>query len=135
MEILYAGKQWHSIRTMSRAHARASTRSLGCSGHHQRPRLPWRPRLPLPSIPRPPLRPSRRAGFRVMVAAPRAAAASLAEPRLAFDDVLLVPRSPCLVDYLKQHGFEVEEGVAGLETVFVARYGGNNGAPNLGIIV
>ena len=40
-----------------------------------------------------------------------------------------------LTDYLKAHGFEVVIGTPGLETAFVAKYKGNNGAPNLGIIV
>ncbi len=40
-----------------------------------------------------------------------------------------------LTNYLKQHGFEVTAGMANLPTAFVARYKGNHGAPNLGIIV
>ncbi len=40
-----------------------------------------------------------------------------------------------LTDYLKARGFEVTIGTPGLETAFVAKYKGNNGAPNLGIIV
>ena len=40
-----------------------------------------------------------------------------------------------LVDYLKRHRFEVTVGVANLPTAFVARYQGNRGAPNLGIIL
>src|SRR6476661_4404787 len=40
-----------------------------------------------------------------------------------------------LTDYLKAHGFDVEVGVAGLPTAFVARYRRNAGAPNLGVIV
>ena len=40
-----------------------------------------------------------------------------------------------LMDYLKQHDFEVKVGVGGLETAFVARYKRNNGAPNLGVIL
>src|ERR1035438_6461462 len=40
-----------------------------------------------------------------------------------------------LIDYLKRHNFEVTEGVANLPTAFVARYKGNRGAPNLGIIL
>lgn len=40
-----------------------------------------------------------------------------------------------LVDYLKRHNFEVSLGVANLPTAFVARYKGNRGAPNLGVIV
>lgn len=40
-----------------------------------------------------------------------------------------------LTEYLKAHGFDVTIGTPGLETAFVARYKGNNGPPNLGIIV
>jgi len=40
-----------------------------------------------------------------------------------------------LTDYLKKHGFEVTVGVANLPTAFVARYKGNRGAPNLGVIL
>ena len=40
-----------------------------------------------------------------------------------------------LTDYLKAHGFDVEMGVAGLPTAFVARYRKNAGVPNLGVIV
>jgi amidohydrolase len=40
-----------------------------------------------------------------------------------------------LKGYLEQHGFDVKVGAGGLETAFVARYKGNNGPPNLGVIV
>lgn len=40
-----------------------------------------------------------------------------------------------LIDYLKAHNFDVTQGVAGLETAFVARYKRNNGKPVLGVIV
>ena len=40
-----------------------------------------------------------------------------------------------LTDYLKAHGFDVVIGTPGLETAFVAKYKGNNGPPNLGVIV
>src|ERR1700730_7972714 len=40
-----------------------------------------------------------------------------------------------LKEYLEQHGFDVKVGAGGLETAFVARYKGNNGSPNLGVIV
>jgi amidohydrolase len=40
-----------------------------------------------------------------------------------------------LVDYLKRHNFDVTMGAANLSTAFVARFKGNRGAPNLGIIV
>ena len=40
-----------------------------------------------------------------------------------------------LTDYLKAHGFDVTIGTPGLDTAFVAKYKGNNGPPNLGVIV
>jgi amidohydrolase len=40
-----------------------------------------------------------------------------------------------LADYLKRHDFDVTMGVANLPTAFVARFKGNRGAPNLGIIL
>jgi amidohydrolase len=40
-----------------------------------------------------------------------------------------------LTDYLKAHDFDVEMGVGGLKTAFIARYKKNNGAPNLGVIL
>src|SRR5215469_12564792 len=40
-----------------------------------------------------------------------------------------------LADYLKRHRFDVTMGVANLPTAFVARFQGNRGAPNLGIIL
>jgi len=40
-----------------------------------------------------------------------------------------------LIDYLKQHDFDVQAPVAGLETAFVARFKRNKGAPNLGVII
>jgi len=40
-----------------------------------------------------------------------------------------------LTEYLQRHNFDVKVGVAGLDTAVVARYKGNNGAPNLGVIV
>jgi amidohydrolase len=40
-----------------------------------------------------------------------------------------------LVAYLKKHNFDVTVGVAGLPTAFIGRYKGNNGAPNLGVIL
>src|SRR5206468_12999783 len=38
-------------------------------------------------------------------------------------------------EYLRQHDFDVQVGVAGLETAFVAKYKKNNGAPTLGVIL
>ncbi len=40
-----------------------------------------------------------------------------------------------LIDYLKAHDFDVEMGVGGLKTAFIARYKKNNGGPNLGVIL
>src|SRR5258706_6408223 len=40
-----------------------------------------------------------------------------------------------LTDYLSAHGFDVEPGVAGLKTAFVARYRKGTPGPNLGVIV
>jgi amidohydrolase len=40
-----------------------------------------------------------------------------------------------LTDYLKKHGFEVTMGVGSLPTAFIARYKGNHGTPNLGVIL
>jgi amidohydrolase len=40
-----------------------------------------------------------------------------------------------LTEYLQQHAFDVKVGAGSLETAFVARYKGNNGSPNLGVIV
>src|SRR5437899_6738485 len=40
-----------------------------------------------------------------------------------------------LTDYLTAHGFDVEPGVAGLKTAFVAHYRKGTPGPNLGVIV
>jgi amidohydrolase len=40
-----------------------------------------------------------------------------------------------LTAYLKKHNFDVTAGVANLPTAFVARWKGNRGAPNLGVIL
>jgi amidohydrolase len=53
-------------------------------------------------------------------------------PEIGFTETAAVGR---LTDYLKAHDFDVEVGVAGLPTAFVARYRRNAGAPNLGVIV
>lgn len=53
-------------------------------------------------------------------------------PEIGFVETRSVQK---LTDYLKAHDFDVETGVAGLKTAFVARYKRNNGAPTLGIIV
>jgi amidohydrolase len=53
-------------------------------------------------------------------------------PEIGFKETESVKK---LTDYLRAHGFDVETGVAGLPTAFVARYRKNNGAPNLGVIL
>ncbi len=53
-------------------------------------------------------------------------------PEIGFTEKQSVAK---LVDYLKRHEFDVQVGLAGLETAFVARYRRNSGAPTLGIIV
>ena len=53
-------------------------------------------------------------------------------PEIGFKETRSVNK---LADFLKQHNFDVKMGVAGLDTAFVARFRGNNGAPNLGVIV
>src|SRR5260370_8966386 len=53
-------------------------------------------------------------------------------PEIGFVEKRSVPK---LTEYLRQHDFDVEIGVPGLDTAFVARYKGNNRPPNLGVIV
>jgi amidohydrolase len=53
-------------------------------------------------------------------------------PEIGFEETRSVQK---LTDYLKQHGFDVQMGVAGLKTAFVAKYKQNNGAPTLGVIL
>jgi len=53
-------------------------------------------------------------------------------PEIGFEETRSVQK---LTDYLKAHDFDVEIGVGGLKTAFVARYKRNNGAPTLGIIL
>jgi amidohydrolase len=53
-------------------------------------------------------------------------------PEIGFQEKRSVQK---LTDYLKRHDFDVQVGVAGLETAFVAKYTRNNGSPNLGVIV
>jgi amidohydrolase len=53
-------------------------------------------------------------------------------PEIGFEEKRSVQK---LTDYLRQHDFTVQAGVAGLETAFVAKYARSNGAPTLGIIV
>lgn len=53
-------------------------------------------------------------------------------PEIGFEEKRSVDK---LVTYLKAHDFDLQMGVAGLPTAFVARYRRNAGAPNLGIIL
>jgi amidohydrolase len=53
-------------------------------------------------------------------------------PEIGFEETRSIQK---LTDYLKQHGFDVQMGVAGLKTAFVATYKQNNGAPTLGVIL
>ncbi|MGH7654029.1 MAG: peptidase dimerization domain-containing protein, partial [Gemmatimonadaceae bacterium] len=53
-------------------------------------------------------------------------------PEIGFTEVRSIR---LLTDYLKAHDFDVEMGVGGLHTAFIARYKHNNGAPNLGVIL
>src|SRR5436190_3762560 len=53
-------------------------------------------------------------------------------PEIGFEEKRSVQK---LTDYLRQHDFTVQIGVAGLETAFVARSARATGAPTLGIIV
>jgi amidohydrolase len=53
-------------------------------------------------------------------------------PEIGFEERRSVQK---LTDYLRQHDFDVQVGVAGLETAFVAKYKKNNGAPTLGVIL
>ncbi len=53
-------------------------------------------------------------------------------PEIGFEEKRSVQK---LTDYLAQHDFEIQVGVAGLPTAFVAKYKRNNGAPTLGVIV
>ena len=53
-------------------------------------------------------------------------------PEIGFEEKRSVEK---LSDYLRKHDFDVKLGVAGLDTAFVARWKGGNGAPNLGVIV
>ncbi len=53
-------------------------------------------------------------------------------PEIGFEETRSIQK---LTDYLRQHDFDVQVGVAGLKTAFVARYKKNNGAPTLGVIL
>ncbi|SPE37496.1 Peptidase dimerization domain protein [Candidatus Sulfopaludibacter sp. SbA3] len=53
-------------------------------------------------------------------------------PEIGFKETRAVEQ---LTSYLKKHNFDVTIGVASLPTAFVARWKGNRGAPNLGVIL
>src|SRR5580704_11181792 len=53
-------------------------------------------------------------------------------PEIGFEENRSIAK---LIESLKAHGFEVTVGVANLKTAFIARYKGNRGAPNLGVIL
>jgi amidohydrolase len=53
-------------------------------------------------------------------------------PEIGFEETRSVQK---LTDYLRQHDFDVETGVAGLKTAFVGKYRKNNGAPTIGVIL
>jgi amidohydrolase len=53
-------------------------------------------------------------------------------PEIGFEEKRSVGK---LQDYLRQHNFSVESGIASMPTAFVAKYRANNGGPHLGIIL
>lgn len=53
-------------------------------------------------------------------------------PEIGFQEKRSVEK---ITAYLNGHDFDVQSGVANLPTAFVAKYKGNNGAPNLGVVV
>lgn len=53
-------------------------------------------------------------------------------PEIGFEEKRSIAE---LTDYLRQHNFDVQIGVANLPTAFVAKYRGGTAGPNLGIIV
>ena len=53
-------------------------------------------------------------------------------PEIGFEEKRSVGK---LQDYLRQHNFSIESGIANLPTAFVATFRGNNGAPHMGIIL
>src|SRR5579864_2546225 len=53
-------------------------------------------------------------------------------PEIGFEEKRAVQK---LTDYLKQHDFDVQIGVGGLPTAFVAKYKRSSGAPTLGVIL
>lgn len=53
-------------------------------------------------------------------------------PEIGFEEKRSVAK---LQDYLRQHNFSIETNIANMPTAFVAKFRGNNGAPNMGIIL
>ena len=53
-------------------------------------------------------------------------------PEIGFEERRSVAK---LQDYLRQHNFSIETNIANMPTAFVAKFRGNNGAPNMGIIL
>jgi len=53
-------------------------------------------------------------------------------PEIGFEEKRSIQK---LTEYLKQHDFDVQMGVAGLPTAFIAKYKRNAGAPTLGVIL
>ncbi len=53
-------------------------------------------------------------------------------PEIGFQEKRSVAK---LTEYLRQHDFTIETNIANMPTAFVARFRGNNGAPNMGIIL
>src|SRR6516162_9122804 len=53
-------------------------------------------------------------------------------PEIGFEETRSIQK---LTDYLKAHDFDVQIGVGGLKTAFVAKYKRKNGAPTLGVIL
>jgi amidohydrolase len=53
-------------------------------------------------------------------------------PEIGFEEKRSVSK---LTDYLRQHNFSIETGTANLSTAFVAKFRGNNGSPQMGVIL
>ncbi|HZT75641.1 MAG TPA: peptidase dimerization domain-containing protein [Vicinamibacterales bacterium] len=53
-------------------------------------------------------------------------------PEIGFEEKRSVAK---LEDYLRQHNFSIETNIANMPTAFVAKFRGNNGKPNMGIIL
>ena len=53
-------------------------------------------------------------------------------PEIGFEEKRSVAK---LQDYLRQHNFSIETNIANMPTAFVAKFRGNNGAPNMGVIL